>query len=215
LVHLTNFNLLPKKKEEITQGGNCSSYTSVDTWGANKEVCEKMFPDYTYLPESTQVINRKKPETCFRVTQRPDGCDDFTPSCFINIVMPRYKFEDAFVNCRIPREIYNELNLITVQDYFKNRIEYYLTISRKEVVLKWTLEKKMKEYQDTYNKFIRNRVNKYIEKLTLLSNEYMKFKDKFKNILQYFNNTKYNFVDIPSKNSIYEDYLNCSNFFII
>jgi hypothetical protein len=172
-----------------------------------------MFPDYTYLPESTQVINRKSPDTCFRVAQRPDRIEDTNIQGFIEFVMPRYKFEDAFINCRVPKEIYNAESLTSPQDYFIFKIEDYLKISRREVVLKWKLEKIIKEYKDTYNKNIIEKVNKYIETLTIYSNEYIKFISKFEKLLAYFKNEKYKFnIKMISKAYKYEDYIKCGEF---
>lgn len=169
-----------------------------------------MFPNYTYIAESTQVINRKKPHSCFRMTQKPENCDDTNTQCFVNYVMPRYKFEDAFISCSVPREIYRKLNLIQPKDYFQDRIEKYLAISRKEVVLKWTFEKKLKEYKENYDYFIKQNVYKYIEKLTIVTDEYMKMVDYFDRVMKYFKNEKYK-IDFLKQNSAYkyEDYLSC------
>ena len=83
-------------------------------------------------------------------------------------------------------------------------------IQRNEVVLKWKLDKELKEYKEFYKSYIKENVNKYIKKLTIVTDEYMKFLDYYDNVLKYFKNDKYKFTFLKQNTaSKYEDYLSC------
>ena len=107
---------------KISQNNNCKASSTQDVYTSDEKKCKNFFANYTYLAETTQVMSKDKPRTCFRMTMSTDNCLDTDLQCFATAIFNRYRSEDYFTTCDVPPDELAKMNAKTSIEYFKNKM---------------------------------------------------------------------------------------------